>query len=80
MTEFVRVAEMAMDSVRKGLGPGRFLADVIPAFGHIPSWLPGGAARKFAEDYKPVVRRMRDELYYEVKASIVCSLFLFPVL
>lgn len=70
---YVGLAEQALESARRGLVPGAFVAELIPIMKYIPSWLPGGSARKFAAHYEPRVREMRDLPFEEVKSAMVSS-------
>ncbi|PLB45030.1 flavonoid 3-hydroxylase [Aspergillus steynii IBT 23096] len=66
-----------VDLVEKGMGefcdvvvPHGWLVNLVPAFKHFPSWLPGGGFKKTAEEYKQSVARMRDLPYYFVKRQM----------
>lgn len=68
---YVRLAERALDSARKALVPGAFIAEFIPLLRYIPGYIPGGQARRFADEYGPAVQAMRDKPFDEVKAAAV---------
>lgn len=68
---YVLLAENALDSVRRMCIPGEFLAESLPFLKYVPAWLPGGAARRFAAKYKPIVQAMRNEPFNEVKQAMV---------
>ena len=68
---YVLLAENALDSVRRMCIPGAFLAETLPFLKYVPACLPGGAARRFATKYKPVVQAMRNEPFEEVKQAMV---------
>ncbi|KAH8105245.1 cytochrome P450 [Cristinia sonorae] len=70
MRHYIYLAERGLEAARKALVPGAFLAELIPIMKHIPSWLPGGAARRFAAEYRPIVAEMRDRAFDEVKEAM----------
>lgn len=69
--EYVQLAETAMESIRKVMVPGAFMVELFPFLKHIPAWLPGGGARKFADDYSPAVQGLRNKPFDEVKRAAV---------
>ncbi|KAH8105125.1 cytochrome P450 [Cristinia sonorae] len=70
MREYVDLAERTMESVRRLLVPGAFLAELIPALKYIPAWLPGGYTKRFVSVYQPLVDEMRNRPFDEVKEAI----------
>ncbi|TCD67847.1 hypothetical protein EIP91_011909 [Steccherinum ochraceum] len=70
---YVRLAETALDAARKASVPGAFMAELLPFLRHIPSWLPGGNARRFSEKYRPSVCEMRDKPFDEVQAAMAAG-------
>ncbi|KAI9039226.1 cytochrome P450 [Aspergillus affinis] len=66
-----------VDLVEKGMAefcdvvvPHGWLVNLVPAFKHFPSWLPGGGFHKTAEEYRNSVARLRDLPYYFVKRQM----------
>ncbi|KAH8105130.1 cytochrome P450 [Cristinia sonorae] len=70
MREYVRTAELALESARILTVPGAFLAELIPSLKYIPDWLPGGSARRFAKKYKPILEEMKNKAFDEVKSNM----------
>ncbi|KAH8105239.1 cytochrome P450 [Cristinia sonorae] len=70
LREYVDLAEHAVDSIRRTLIPGAFLAELISFLKYIPPWMPGGMARAFAAQYRPVVQQLRDRPFDEVKQAM----------
>ncbi|KAH8105240.1 cytochrome P450 [Cristinia sonorae] len=70
MREYVNLAESAMVAARQLLIPGAFLAELFPFLRHIPSWMPGGATRRFAEKFRATVQRLRNQPFNEVKQAM----------
>ncbi|TCD63924.1 hypothetical protein EIP91_004771 [Steccherinum ochraceum] len=66
---YINLAEKSLEAGKKMSVPGMFFAEAIPLMQYIPSWLPGGYARKFAAEYKPVVEEMVHKPYNEVKKA-----------
>lgn len=51
--------------------PGAFMVELFPFLKHIPAWLPGGGARKFADQYIQAVEGLRNRPFDEVKHAAV---------
>lgn len=71
VAQYVRLAVTAMASARRITTPFAFSAEFLQFLKYIPSWLPGGSARRFAEKYRPIVKEMRDVPFDEVKQALV---------
>lgn len=69
--EYVITAQKVMDGFSKAMAPGAYLVELFPVLRHIPSWVPGTAARKMAEEYIPFVTHLINVPYARVKASLV---------
>ncbi|KAH8105253.1 cytochrome P450 [Cristinia sonorae] len=70
LQDYVDLAERGLEAARKLLVPGAFLAELIPVLRYVPPWLPGGAARKFAAQYRPAMDELRHRPFNEVKDAL----------
>lgn len=68
--EYVVAAQVAMEGLSKITVPGAFLVEYFPFLRHIPSWVPGTAARQLSEHYKPYVTSTREKPFAEVQAAM----------
>jgi len=68
--EYVVAARLAMEGLSKAVIPGEYLVEYIPFLRHIPSWIPGTAARKLTEKYKSYVAAARKKPFAEVLANV----------
>lgn len=75
--KYVKIANDALESTRRIATPGAFKAEFLQFLRHVPAWMPGGEARRYAEKYISKVKLMRDTAFDEVKASIV-GLYFVP--
>ena len=69
--EYVTMAQTVMEGFGKATVPGAYWVEYLPIFKHIPSWVPGTAARKLAEYYAPYVTTVRMKPYQDVKQAVV---------
>ena len=70
---YVKLADRALESAARAVVPGSFLAESIPLLRYIPGWLPGGKARRFAEQYRPIVQQMRNKPFDELQEAMVIT-------
>ncbi|THH31278.1 hypothetical protein EUX98_g2917 [Antrodiella citrinella] len=73
MLEYVRLADEGLESARRMVVPGAFLAESLPFLKHVPGWMIGGGARRFADKHRPIVQKMRDKPFEEAKAAMVAG-------
>ncbi|KAH8077107.1 cytochrome P450 [Cristinia sonorae] len=73
LREYVDLAERALETSRRFLVPGAFLVELFPVLRYLPSWLPGGDGKRFAEAYRPVVVEVQNKPFNEVKAAMAAS-------
>ena len=71
--EVVTSAEIAVEGGVQTTIPGAFWIEFFPLLKHIPSWVPGTGAKKFAEKYLPVVAFMREQPYLDLKMAMVST-------
>ena len=69
------MAQTVMEGFGKANIPGIYLVDYFPILKHVPSWVPGTAAKRLAEHYAPYVVSSREKPYEEVKQAIVSVFF-----
>ncbi len=69
--EYVTIAREALEGISIAGIPGTFWVEYFPVLRFIPSWVPGAAFKRFAEYYKPIVDRMIQEPFEEVKKTLV---------
>lgn len=69
--EYVTGSEFALEGISKAMIPGFFWIEYLPFLQHLPKWVPGQTWRREVEKYLPVVRKMIDQPFYEVKAAMV---------
>ena len=57
--------------------PGLFWVEYFPWLRHIPAWVPGSTARRFADPYKPHALKVRSTAFEAVKATVCLIRYLF---
>ncbi|TCD66655.1 hypothetical protein EIP91_001073 [Steccherinum ochraceum] len=67
--EYVVTAEIATEGLSIAAIPGGHLVEIFSFLKYIPSWAPGGSARRIAEKYIPYVKDLRDTSFNEVKKA-----------
>ncbi|KAH8103459.1 cytochrome P450 [Cristinia sonorae] len=68
--EYVTLAQIGVEGIGEACIPGAYFVDLLPILRYIPSWVPGTAAKKLAEKYRPYVMGTRDKPYDEVKKAV----------
>ena len=68
---YIQNAQSSMYALSIAQIPGRFWIDFLPFLKYVPPWFPGAHFKKFAERYKPIINRMVDEPFDEVKNDMV---------
>lgn len=68
---YIIAGQEAIEGLDTARAPGAYLTEFVPILKYIPAWVPGAAARKLGNYYKPIVDKMRDEPYDEIKEDVV---------
>ncbi|TCD68727.1 hypothetical protein EIP91_010011 [Steccherinum ochraceum] len=68
--EYVHLADQALMSARDTAVPGAFLVELVTILKHVPGWLPGGKAQRYADKYRPIILEMRDRPFNDVKDAV----------
>lgn len=69
--EYVTLAEDAVFSATISNALGEFWVEHFPFLRHLPSWVPGARFRRFAEHYKPIIAKLRDQPFAKIQKEIV---------
>ncbi|KAI0751469.1 cytochrome P450 [Daedaleopsis nitida] len=70
---FVATVDEAMEQFAVSTSPGAFLANIIPALVHVPSWFPGAGFKKTAAAWRKTLDLMCDQPHTFVKQQIVAG-------
>lgn len=68
---YIVAGQESIHGLVKARAPAAYLTEFVPILKYIPAWVPGAAARKLGQYYKPIVYKMRDEPFDEVKVDVV---------
>ncbi|KAH8102190.1 cytochrome P450 [Cristinia sonorae] len=69
--EYVTLAEVSIEGMSRACVPGAYFVNLLPVLKHIPSWVPGTAARKLVDHYRPYVFEARNKPYDELKDAFI---------
>ncbi|KAJ6570089.1 cytochrome P450 [Mycena vulgaris] len=67
---YLEAAQVAVRAMSMAGVPGRFWVDIIPALKYIPSWFPGAAFKRKAEEWNKLVKRMVDRPFADAKRAV----------
>ena len=56
--EYVLLAQKAVEGISVATVPGVYWVEHFPFLRHIPSWVPGAAFKKLAEQYRHYTEKM----------------------
>ena len=70
-TDYVAVAQKALEGVIYAVVPGKFWVEYLPILRFIPSWVPGANFKQFTEYYQPAVRQMVQWPFKAVQNALV---------
>ena len=77
---YIWLSKQAMTALDEGTLPGAFWVESFPWLKHIPAWLPGSSARRFADKYRTLILAARDEAFATAKdAHIAVSSLLYQM-
>jgi len=74
---FLENGEKAITMMTNSMFPGAALVNALPFLRYFPSWFPGSAFHRQAEECRTLTREMLDLPYNFVKNNVVRFCFLF---
>lgn len=69
--EFVLLAQEAVEGISITTVPGICWLEYFPILRHLPSWIPWMQSKRLTEHYRPIVERMLNKPFDEIKDGIV---------
>lgn len=70
---YIAAGQQSIEGLDTARSLGVYWTEFLPVLKYIPAWMPGAAARKLGNFYKPIVAKMREEPFDAVIADVVSS-------
>ena len=76
---YLELFDEAMEGVKEGLVPGRFLVEFLPFLRHIPPWFPGAKSQRLWAKWRAAGDKLKNLPFEYAKAKLVCHTVIFVV-
>ena len=68
---YLDILDEAMEGIKEGLVPGKFLVEFLPFLRHIPLWFPGVASQRLWAKWMAAGDRQKNAPFEHTKAKLV---------
>ncbi|PIL29133.1 cytochrome P450 [Ganoderma sinense ZZ0214-1] len=70
---YVELSDHAMEGVKQGMIPGKFLVEWLPFLRHIPPWFPGAKSQRLWAEWMAAGDKLMNVPFEYAKAKLTCG-------
>ena len=72
--EFINLSGASVTAIGATQVPGKFWVEFLPVLRYIPGWVPGAYFKRWVEQYSPMIIKMINQPFDEVKEKMVSKI------